>query len=340
MTQPSTRLRPAFAAVLGVAMALCLVACSGGEGESGEGGHGEGHGAAPHVAPPNPADLAPKIYPEPEWQERFAHWYKEYYGMFQPINEGLRIRVSLEGNGDVTGTYMGLTNETTIMMLTPNGFTNFAPAVLTETTRERLLVTEFAAINAKREVEAERAAGTKPPVADTMADAPVAEVIEKRFAATEGTGLDFRMGPGKHFKTVNGALLQKGELIPVLEERSGWIRFRAATTNPEPITVWVNKFATLPQLDVNPETQERDIKALQDSGVILEFIPSNNIARVDVDIWNEMDFLVRQGIGRSLAFYCGAKRGTGLNWVEFRDVRSGKRIAKFSESQGLKIYNL
>ena len=188
-------------------------------------------------------------------------------------------------------------------------------------------------------MEAERARAADPAAGDAAAGTN-APILEQRFAMTEGHGHDLRMGPGKNFKPIDGVLLQKGELVNVLEERDGWIRFQAPSTNGSIVSAWVNKFATLPLKDSDAAVQEADIKMLRDEGIVVEFIASNNVARVNLELWNELDYLVRQGVGRSLAFYCGAKRGTGLNWVEFRDSRSGKRVAKYSESQGLKIYNL
>lgn len=38
-----------------------------------------------------------------------------------------------------------------------------------------------------------------------------------------------------------------------------------------------------------------------------------------------------------LAEYCGKKKGTGLNWVEIKDIYSGKKLAKY-DSWRFKTY--
>jgi SH3-like domain-containing protein len=331
---PTTR--PAWRALL-FAVFLCPVAallssCGGHEG----GGHGAGHGEAV-PAPVAEGLKVPQAYDDAAWQARFAQLYTQYYEMFMPISEGFRVRAQFLEGGDIVGAFMGMTNSD-VYLMTATGNLQVAADRMTTNSRVRLFAADFAMVNAMRDVEIARAKGIAP---DAAAVAAVEEpVIEHRFAVTEGPGLDIRLGPGKNFKPRENVQVVKGQLIHVVEERDGWIRFNAPAGEGTNVSVWVNKFTTLPREDVNAEEQESDIRTLQDEGVIVEFIASNNVARVNAELWNEMDFLVRQGIGRSLAFYCGTARGTGLNWVEFRDARSGRRIAKYSEALGLKIYSM
>jgi len=322
-----------FALTLATAAAVLLSSCSGGK-EEGKEGEGE-HGAATPAAPAGP--VVPKVYDEPAWQARFEFWYLKHHNLYEPILPGMTVRIQLKEASDITGSFVAYT-DAAIRVQTDLGMTNVPNEQMKQVTREQLLVEDFALDKAKEIVDAERAANPdKPPEGEPPVSADGLPVLEKRFAAAEGAGLDIRCGPGKNFKQIKDVKVQKGELIAALEENHGWIRF--ITTDPEgkPMWAWVSKFATIPAEGVDLPRQEEDIKVLTADGVILSFVPTNNVVVVDALLWSEMDILERQGVGRTLAFYCGNKRGTGLNWVDIKDG-SGKRIAKYSEAMGFKIY--
>ena len=63
-----------------------------------------------------------------------------------------------------------------------------------------------------------------------------------------------------------------------------------------------------------------------------------NKAYISLDIWNKIDANVKENLSRSLAIYCGNKKGTHLYWVEIYDKMSGKKIAKYSNSWGFTVY--
>ncbi|MFH0909821.1 MAG: hypothetical protein V1929_13760 [bacterium] len=319
---------------LAVVTAVSLSSCGGGgEGENKEGE--SQHIETEHTAPSGP--VVPKAYDEPAWQARFEFWYLKHLNLYQPIEQGNRVRLQFKEASDVIGSFIAYT-ESMVEVQTEFGTTNFAPDTLTQNTRELLIASEFAFSKAKEMVDAERA---KDPTTPPTGEIPVTDeglpILEQRFAAAEGAGLDIRRGPGKHYRILKDAQVQKGELIAVLEENGGWIRFLTSNSEGKPLWAWVSKFSTIPAESVDLPRQEDDIKTLTADGVILSFDPTNNVAVVDASLWTEMDFLVRQGVGRTLAFYCGNKRGTGLNWVDIKDG-SGKRIAKYSEAMGFKIY--
>ncbi len=319
---------------LAAGLAVVLSSCSGGgEGEKKEGEGG--HAAATPVVPVGP--VVPKVYDEPAWQARFEFWFLKHLDLYQNINPGMSVRIQLKEASDVIGSFVTYT-DAAVRVQTDLGMTNVPNDQMKQVTRELLLVEDFALAKAKEIVDAERAVDpAKPPEGERPVSADGLPVLEKRFAAAEGAGLDIRIGPGKNFKVLKNVNVQKGELIAALEENRGWIRFMATDLDGKPTWAWVSKFSTIPAEGVDLPRQEDDIKTLTADGVILSFEPTNNVVVVDALLWSELDILERQGVGRTLAFYCGNKRGTGLNWVDIKDG-SGKRIAKYSEAMGFKIY--
>jgi len=90
--------------------------------------------------------------------------------------------------------------------------------------------------------------------------------------------------------------------------------------------------------EINVQKYENDIKILKDNGLLITINPQMNEAFIEPAIWNRLDYQTKQNIGRSIAFYCGIKKGTNLNWVDIKDRYSGKKVAKHSEAWGFKTY--
>lgn len=83
---------------------------------------------------------------------------------------------------------------------------------------------------------------------------------------------------------------------------------------------------------------EDAIKTAKETGLLLRINPQMNAAFVNSAIWQALDYQLKKDIGAAMAVYCGYKKGTNINWVEIKDYRSGKRLAKYSQSFGLKTY--
>lgn len=83
---------------------------------------------------------------------------------------------------------------------------------------------------------------------------------------------------------------------------------------------------------------EDDIKVCIETGLLVKINPQLNEAYVNPVIWHRLDYGLKEKTARSMAFYCGLKKGTNLNWVEIKDSYSGKKLAKYSQSWGFKVY--
>lgn len=159
------------------------------------------------------------------------------------------------------------------------------------------------------------------------------KTIEVRICSKDNVNI--RIGPGTNYKKDESGPLIKGEKLYVLEEKNGWIRFRVT---PQDVgwSGWVRKDLVIPKQDLTKE--EDKIKRLKELGLLIRINPQLNEAYVNPAIWHGLDYQTKENIGRIMAFYCGEKKGTNLNWVNIKDFYSGKKLAKYSEAWGFKIY--
>jgi hypothetical protein len=85
------------------------------------------------------------------------------------------------------------------------------------------------------------------------------------------------------------------------------------------------------------EGQVNLLSKLQNQG-LLSIDPNLNKAFIDPGLWHSMKYSVKEDFAATLAIYCGNKKGTQLYWVDVYDQYSGKKLAKYSQSWGFKVY--
>ena len=155
-------------------------------------------------------------------------------------------------------------------------------------------------------------------------------ILEIRTALFDN--LEIRTGPDTQFRPVQGTVILKGQPVYVIDQKDCWVCLKADTNAPAHIG-WSHRFLTS---NPTPESLDRDIQYLRDCGILKNIDPAANEALMDAQKWAKLNVRVQEGIGRALAFYCGYKKGTGLNWVEIGDVETHHRLAKYSENMGFK----
>jgi hypothetical protein len=92
-----------------------------------------------------------------------------------------------------------------------------------------------------------------------------------------------------------------------------------------------------PAAELSPQDKKM-MRDLEEAKLVESVNPDLNEAYVNPLTWAGMKFDEKKHLAWFLATYCGKKKGTGLNWVEIKDVYSGKVLAKYSESWGFKVY--
>ena len=172
-------------------------------------------------------------------------------------------------------------------------------------------------------------------------------------------GVNIRQGPGTDFEKDPSGPLGKWERIIVLQDSTGWYRFRRSGDGPL-WSGWVRKdlVMTMDEWDVaireelrrEPEKRERrvqakyeiqadthrdDLKALYDSGLLTKLDIENNEAWVEPTIWRALEYDTKEGIVIALSKVFDDAGSTGR--VTVRDRYSGRKLASYSSWSGVTI---
>jgi hypothetical protein len=79
------------------------------------------------------------------------------------------------------------------------------------------------------------------------------------------------------------------------------------------------------------------INDLQSQGM-LRIESSLNTVYVDPSLWAAMDAKQKEDVSGALAIYCANQKGTTTYWVDILDKQSGRKLAKWSQAFGFKVY--
>ena len=80
-----------------------------------------------------------------------------------------------------------------------------------------------------------------------------------------------------------------------------------------------------------------NILMLKNEGM-LNLEPQRNRAEIDPSLWANMKYSLKEDFAAGLAVYCANQKGNNLYWCEIYDIYSGKKLAKYSQSWGFKVY--
>lgn len=93
---------------------------------------------------------------------------------------------------------------------------------------------------------------------------------------------------------------------------------------------------TAPKPKIDLTKLKQDINVLIENGLLIRIDSQFNEAFINSIIWNRLDYQAKENIAITLASYCEAI-GEHEKWVEIKDHRSGKKLAKYSV-WGFKTY--
>jgi len=103
-----------------------------------------------------------------------------------------------------------------------------------------------------------------------------------------------------------------------------------------PAMIFIVCFSAFGQEYSLTEGQEAFLQKLVNQGY-LKLKPELNTAYIDPSLWRDMNIDLKTDVAFVLAVYCTNYKGSSTYWVEIFDLYSGKKLAKFSETWGLKI---
>ncbi|HCK99966.1 MAG TPA: hypothetical protein DHW42_07695 [Candidatus Marinimicrobia bacterium] len=127
-------------------------------------------------------------------------------------------------------------------------------------------------------------------------------------------------------------VLLKGTEVKKIQKEGKWVKVTVEGWIYEPSTT----FKTNTSLKYSTQTNNDDLQVLYDSGLLKKLDIDQNEAWIDVYIWNSLDYDTKVGIGITLAKICDRAGSTGR--ITFYDNRSGKKVARYSQSYGYKSY--
>lgn len=80
------------------------------------------------------------------------------------------------------------------------------------------------------------------------------------------------------------------------------------------------------------------IKLYQQGGIIRKIEPKLNMVYITTQAQNRLTIDEMKVLGYLAACYSGDIKGNNLNWVEIYNYNTGKKVAKYSENWGFKMY--
>ena len=146
-------------------------------------------------------------------------------------------------------------------------------------------------------------------------------------------GINIRTGPGTNFPIEASGQLVKSETLYVISEENGWLKFRVTEKN----IGWHGWVLKKLVVNNNSETVDRGIvKELTDLGFLKKFDIDLNEAWVDFRLWNSLDYNEKLTLAKGLGEICAKSGSTGRLTV--LDNNTGKKLAKYSQVYGFKVY--
>jgi len=279
-------------------------------------------------------EAAPIVFKDAALQRRFAELYDESARYFNPPNPGTLIRIQKKGGGRIDGEFTRYTLDG-VAISTPDGAVIIGRKNISEETQESIYEDSFSRSIAEQLVILESANKTTSRLDDIFFDTSHSSVMEKRRITAQY--MPARFGPARYFVT-NGVIFYRGETVSVIYETNDWICIRKSA-DLSTSDGWIPKFSSFMINTDNKELIAGEVDKLFKSGFLIDIDPKKNEALVDSYEWRIADTSVIEGKSRMLAIYCGQQKNSRLFWVDIKDAISGKKLAEFSVSKGLKEFH-
>ncbi len=142
-----------------------------------------------------------------------------------------------------------------------------------------------------------------------------------------------RGGPGDRFKRLLIDGVNRGTLLEVKEQKGLWIRVQPRAGGE---SFWVPLLATRPAPNSPTEDYTALITKLMAIGFLAGYKAAESEATLHRATWVGSDPGVREGLARMLAAHSAATRKTNTEWIEIKDVETGRRLGRYSQAQGFR----
>lgn len=277
--------------------------------------------AAPIAPPPPPQVEAPapaQEFNDTVLQEKYEEAWSQHLTSFQPPSTGSLMYVRLNDGSFVGGTVQKLSDTNLVLK---DGRT------VVEVPRDRIAPEDLANVYLSPFAQAFSLESV------TSLPGTTSPVVSLRYSLTDYP--EPRIGPGPRFQLAENVNIDKGTTLLVMEERAFWMRVRPQQ-QPQAEPFWINRFTTIPAPGMPAEDASTVVAGLLESGYLAGLNIEKNEALVPRAAWAGTDTAVQEGITRVLAGHCARLRGSGVEWIEIKDVETGRKLGRYSQAQGFR----
>ena len=280
----------------------------------------------PPPPPPAPVDTTPKPtteFPDGVLQGEYEAAWQRFLVQFQPPEVGDYLWLQ-RANGILAGGEIKEWTPDAVTLKDGTNETTVARAEIAESSLHEVYADAFARKHALDEVNASFSFNISALTGSVF-------VGTQRYSVSET--LQPRAGPGARFAAVPAGDLGRGALLDVVEENGLWIKVRPQGRAD---TFWIEKLATSPSPGTPPENAALIIQQLLISGYLSSYLPEQSEARMSRAVWAGTHPGVREGLSRMLAAHSARVRKASAEWIEIKDADTGRRLARYSQSQGFR----
>ncbi|MBW7907623.1 MAG: hypothetical protein H3C50_01705 [Kiritimatiellae bacterium] len=276
--------------------------------------------------PPAPVEQPPEPgqeYSNPDRQREYEQAWRRYLAQFEAPEMGDYLWVHLT-DGSYVGGEVRLWASSEIVLRDGTNDVNIARSSIDKDSLHRVYADAFARRQALGEIEAELT-----PRVDKHAATPL--VGSKRYSLADS--VTPRKGPGDRFQRADVPELTRGTLLEVIDQQGPWIKVSAQGIQE---SFWMNGLATRPIPNAPKEDNSPVIKQLLNHDLLTDYDPQLSTAHLPRGIWVGTHPAVREGLSRVLAEHSAAMRSSPTAWIEIKDTATGRRLARYSTSQGFR----
>ncbi len=281
----------------------------------------------PEPPPPTaPVEKAPepgREYSDANRQRQYEDAWHRYYSAFEAPSAGDYVWVRLSAGSFAGGELKSWSSSEIVLRDGTNEIT-VTRGEIDKDGQYRVFADAFARRQALAEIEE-----ALTPRVDRSGAEPLVGTVRYSIADS----IIPRTGPGDRFQRAVVPEFKRGDMLDVIDQDGPWIK---VTLRGSDTSFWLNGLATRPIPNSPPEDTSAIIKQLLNRDLLRDYDPLQSTAHIPRGIWIGTHPAVREGLSRVLAENSAKVRNSPTAWIEIKDSETGRRLARYSTSQGFR----